>query len=407
MKKNIKINIFWNTFGSIFYSFCQWLITIIVVKMATYETAGYLSLAMTTSSSFSAIALFSMRNYQVSDISEEYTDDVYVGSRFLTSVLSFICCFFCVLFTSTVYQILCTLAFMIIRIVEAMVDVLHGIDQKYDRYDYIGISYIMRGILTVLFFIISLAVTGNLPFTLLTVAVFNLIAACFFDWRKTYSMAKFGVTVWNKNVLDLLKKCIPIVVFSFLLSLENLIPKSILQEELGAAQLGIYSSMASPTLVVQVFSMVAFSPFLPIISEKIHNGEKSEFKHILHKTYIVFVGLCIVVTIGAALLGKLGLKILFGESILQYYSIFMPIVWCTILTGIVWVLSSIIVALRRTKSLLIGMLIDFLLCLLLSRYLIRINGMNGVNIVQILVFSIYIVYMLIICERAEVKKGEK
>lgn len=404
MKKNIKVNIFWNTFGSIFYSFCQWLITIIVVKLATYETAGYLSLAMTTSSSFSAIALFSMRNYQVSDVSGEYTDDVYVGSRFLTSVLSFISCFICVIVSNTVNQILCTLAFMIIRIAEALADVLHGINQKYERYDYIGISYIMRGILTVLFFVIPLAMTGNLPFTLSVVAFINFIVVCFFDWRMTYSIAKFRVTLWDSKVFDLMKKCIPIVIFSFLLSLENLIPKSILQEEYGAAQLGIYSSMASPTLVVQVFSMVAFSPFLPMISEKIYNGERHAFKNILHKTYIIFAGLSIIVTIGAVLLGKLGLKILFGDSILQYYSIFLPIVWCTILTGIVWVMSSIVVALRRTKSLLIGMLIDFLLCIFLSRYFIMTYGMNGVNIVQIIVLSIYILYMIIICECTKVKK---
>ena len=65
-----KSNVIWNTVGSVFYSACQWIITIIVVHVATYETAGHLSLAMTMSSSFSAISLFSMRNYQVSDVKE-------------------------------------------------------------------------------------------------------------------------------------------------------------------------------------------------------------------------------------------------------------------------------------------------------------------------------------------------
>ena len=59
MKKNIA----WNTFGSIFYCVCQWLITVLVVWLDSYSAAGNLSLAMTTSSSFSAISLFSMRNY--------------------------------------------------------------------------------------------------------------------------------------------------------------------------------------------------------------------------------------------------------------------------------------------------------------------------------------------------------
>ncbi len=404
MGKDIRVNIFWNTGGSIFYSICQWLITVLVVKMASYETAGYLSLAMTTSSSFSAIALFSMRNYQISDVSAEYPDDIYVGSRILTSVLSFICCFFSVFLTNTFYQGLCTMTFMAIRLVEAMVDVLHGINQKQERYDFIGISYIMRGAITVSFFAVSLFLTGNLPFTLGIVAILNFVIICGYDWRKTYSISHFGISIWNSSVFGLLKKCVPIVIFSFLLSLENLIPKSVLQEEFGAEQLGIYSSIAAPTLVVQLFANVAFSPFLPIISTAIRNGEKEKFKTILHKTYLVFVGLCIIVTIGAFLFGRVGLKILFGEEILQHYAIFMPIVWCTILTGIVWVLSSILVALRKTKSLLTGMLVDFIVCVFLSRHLIKQFGMNGVSIVQIIVLAFYIIFMIVICERFILKK---
>ena len=61
MKKDIA----WNTFGNIFYGFCTWVITIIVVRLGSFEDAGYLSLAMTTSSTYNAIALFAMRNYQI------------------------------------------------------------------------------------------------------------------------------------------------------------------------------------------------------------------------------------------------------------------------------------------------------------------------------------------------------
>lgn len=398
MGKNIRVNILWNTFGSIFYCMCQWLLTIIVVKMASYEMAGYLSLAMTTSSSFSAIALFSMRNYQVSDVVGEYSSNIYVGSRILTCVFAFVCCFISVLLTNTFYQVLCTVAFMAIRVAESMVDVLHGINQKYNRYDYIGISYVLRGILTVLFFPVILTVSNNLPMALIVVALLNLMVVWGFDWRKTYALDSFGIIIWEKEMWKLLKRCMPIVVFTFLLSLENLIPKTILQRKFGAEWLGIYSSMASPTLVVQVFASVVFSPFLPTISEIINKKEIKKFKDMLHKIYWAFAGMSIIVSLGAVLFGRWGLKILFGEGILRYYLIFMPIVWCTILTGIVCVLSSVLIALRKIKSLVWGMVFDFMLCLVLSQYFVQYMGMNGVSVVQIISLGIYIVYMVIVCE---------
>ncbi len=398
MGKNIKVNIIWNTFGSIFYCMCQWLLTIIVVRMSSYEMAGYLSLAMTTSSSFSAIALFSMRNYQVSDVVGEYSSDIYVGSRIITSVIACVFCFISVFLINEFYQVLCTMAFMAIRLAEAMVDVLHGINQKYNRYDYIGISYILRGIVTVISFPAMLAVLNNLPLALTTVAILNLMVVWGFDWRRTYLLDFFGIIVQGREIWKLLRRCMPIVLFTFLLSLENLIPKAILQIEFGAEQLGIYSSMASPTLVVQVFASVVFAPFLPIISVTINNKEVKKFKEILHKIYLVFVGMSIIVVLGASLLGRWGLQILFGNYILQYYSIFMPIVWCTILTGIVYVLSSVLIALRKIKSLVWGMVLDFILCLVLSQYFIQHMGMNGVSVVQIISLGIYIVYMIFICE---------
>ena len=91
-RKQMTKNIAWNTFGSVFYSACQWLITVLVVHLSSYESAGYLSLAMTTSSSFSAISLYSMRNFQVSDVKGEYNCNEYVGSRIDTCILGFVCC---------------------------------------------------------------------------------------------------------------------------------------------------------------------------------------------------------------------------------------------------------------------------------------------------------------------------
>lgn len=408
MSKSIKVNIFWNTFGSIFYSACQWLLTIIIVRVLSYEAAGYLSLAMTTSSSFSAIALFSVRNYQVSDVAGEYSSGIYVGSRLLTSVAALVCCFLSSLFIKSSFnQFLCIMAFMLIRLAEAIADVLHGINQKYERYDYIGISYIMRGIITVVSFSALLIISENLPLTLLVVAILNFIIVLVFDWWKTYSIDHFEIIIKDEKIWKLIKKCAPIVISTFLLSLENLIPKSILQIEYGAEHLGIYSSIASPTLVVQVFASVVFGPFLPVVSIIIYNGEKDKFKVMMHKVYLACIGMSIAVTFGAILLGRLGLQILFGKDILQYYSIFIPIVWCTILTGIVWILSSIVVALRKIKTLLWGMVLDFIICTVLSLYIIRYMGMNGVSVVQIVALIIYIVFMIVICETADITNEGK
>lgn len=394
----MKKNIFWNTFGSIFYSACQWLITVIVYHVADLGSAGFLSLAMTTSSSFSAISLFGMRSYQVSDVKNEYSQHEYVGSRILTCIVAFITCAIASIWGNNLYQILCIDAFMLIRVAEALVDVLNGEDQKLDRYDLIGKSYILRGTATVVIFTAGLMVLQNLMVTLFIIAIVNLLIAFVFDWRKTSSLEAIKPVIYNKKIRTLLMQCVPIVVFSFLFSLEGLIPKNVLQQMEGTESLGAYSTIASPTLVISVLANVVFNPFLPVFASVYQNGEYDRFLKLLHKVYLALAGLAVVTTIGALLLGRWGLALLFGSSILKYYNLFMPIVWCTILIAFIWVLSAILIGLRQMKWLLIGMAVDFGICVALVYPIIGSMSQNGVSVVQIIAYAIYVIFMAIVCE---------
>ncbi len=403
----MKKNVLWNTVGTIFYFFCQWILTVIVVNMTNhdYEIAGYLALAMTTSSSYSTIALFNMRSFQVSDVAGEFQDGTYAGSRVITCAVSFICCVIAAVVSgNSRYQILCILAYMGIRLVEAWVDVLQGMDQKYERYDIIGKSYLIRGFLTVGLFVVGIRFFNSLIVALLLVFLSTAFVVIYYDGSLMKKInATFSVEM-KKDVWILLKKCFPFVIISYLLSQENLLPKQMLQNLFGAEQQGIYSTIAAPALIVQVCAAVVFSPFLPVFSKAYHEKNFDEFRNMLRKLYFVLIGMSVVVTLGAKLLGKWGLSLLYGKDILQNYNIFIPIVWVTILTAITWIFVAIMTAMRKIKTLLVGMLIDFGICLLLMKPCIMTFEKNGVNLVQIISLFLFIVYMIIICEIAVKQK---
>lgn len=398
-EKNIKRNVLFNTVGSIFYYICQWILTVLVVRLDSFETSGYLSLAMTASSSFSAITLFGMRNFQVSDVKAEFSSKEYYGSRIITCIVSLgACMVYAVAMTKSFYNFACITLFMMIRVAEGLADVFHGINQKYDRFDLIGISYILRGGVSVFSFTIGLIVTHNLATTLLIMAILNLVIMIVFDRRKTGRLENISPIVWKKHVFQLLACCVPLVIFNFLLSMENLIPKNILERIMGADELGIYSSIASPTLVVQVMASMIFAPFLPQLTMLYAEGKLDAFRKAFHQILLVLMGLTVVVLLGANLVGKIGLKILFGEKILEYYYLFNPIVWCTILTAMIWIVSAIVIAMRQIKSLLVGIVVSFGLCISIAQPLIEQYGKNGVSIVQIIAYAVLIVYMVVICE---------
>ena len=91
-KKSTIANIFYNSFGTIFYYGCQWLTTILIVSLSGFTDAGNYSLAMTFTAAFAIFALFNTRQFQVSDVTGEYTDATYIGSRLIAMAGAFVIC---------------------------------------------------------------------------------------------------------------------------------------------------------------------------------------------------------------------------------------------------------------------------------------------------------------------------
>jgi Membrane protein involved in the export of O-antigen and teichoic acid len=388
----------WNTAGNLVYCICQWIITILAVKLDSFGAAGYLSLAMTTSSTFSTIAMFSMRNFQVSDVKNEFKDAEYLGSRVLTCTAAIVLCALYAINSTSAYQMWCIDAFMLIRLAESIVDVIHGINQKYDRYDIIGKSYFLRGIATDAAFIAGFVFFKDILIAILLTGIANLLLVFIYDVRQTSRLEKLSFIIKDKNIAVLLKKCTPIVATSFLLSMFPLLPRTAIQNLLGNDILGIYSSIASPTLVVQVFATYAFNPLIPKISVLFNEKRYDAFLSVFRKILLFFAGFAVIVFIGAAVLGRWGLKLLYGETILDSYALFMPLVWCTLFTAYIWIMNSIVTSIRKIIPMMLATAAGFAICFFFTNYFVTTFGSNGASLVQIISFAVVLVLLILITE---------
>ena len=86
-KLSMKQSILWNSWGSMFYLGCQWLLTILVVRISGVDNAGLLSLAMSVSNIWYSLAVYGMRNFQVSDTNENIQTVYIFQAEFLQEVL--------------------------------------------------------------------------------------------------------------------------------------------------------------------------------------------------------------------------------------------------------------------------------------------------------------------------------
>ena len=194
--ENMKKNMLWNAAGNLIYLACQWVVTVLVTNLGQFRDAGILSIAMSVSATFQTLAMFGIRNFQVSDVEGKYSDTVYVGFRSLTCAAAMLGCMLFALIGGYRGETLAAVfLFMLFRLAENFSDVLHGIAQKNGRLDVAGKSFAIKGIGLLVLFLLGYRFGGALWVGLLCMALFSCLSTICYDLTVTRGMAQFGFCV--------------------------------------------------------------------------------------------------------------------------------------------------------------------------------------------------------------------
>lgn len=380
-KISIQSSILWNSAGSIVYLVTQWIISIFVVRFSGVEDAGNLTLAMSVNNIFYSIAMQGIRNFQVSDTNEKYKDHTYVYNRIISCILSFgICLLYCGIIQYSSEQKICIIAYCLFKMSEALYDVYAGICQKNWRMDYIGKSWMIKGIVTLGAFVGFYLISGNLLWAILGMAISSYIVVGVYDVPKTHSLSQIRISLKDKDCLKLTIECFPLLCYLILSTIVPTIPRIFMERILGNYALGIYGSIATPTAIVQMGASYIFNPFLTLFAEQYNSGKIVQFRNTMKKCILTISCFCVIALIGGKILGKWGLNLIYGSEVAEYVSLLLPLILCTILTSLVWFLCALLTVVREFKGLIISNLIVVILSGISSIFCLKIFGMQGASI---------------------------
>lgn len=393
---SIKQNMLWNSAGSMVNMICQWLISVLVVRLsADYSSAGIYSLAMAVYNTFSQVAQYKTYTVQISDVREEYSVGEYFGFRLLTgfSTLGIVAVYS--LLTCRVESFLTIIIYYIYRLASLVIDVLHASDQVHHRMDYIGKSLVMQGLSSVILFAAVFSASGSLELTLACMTAVIAFIGAFFDYPRANSLQAIVIGISLKRSWTLLVKCAPIVIAGIAASAAPSLPRQYLSVSMGDSALGIYASVAAPVAVIQIGAAYIYNPLLSYLSAAYASGDKHSFLRLFSLTF-VGVGLVgIICSLGVELLGGPVLSLVYGESILDYLFLLQPMVLCAVLTGVNWFMNDLLIALRSFIATLIGSLISLAAAVLTMVPMQQIFGLNGVTVTSIISAALGLLYLMI------------
>jgi len=377
-------NMLWNSVGSFFYFACQYIPTFLVVRMtADLNAPAVFSYAMNTTNVFLTIAVYGMRAYQVSDLARQYTDREYITSRFLTSTVAMAACaaYGGVLgLSGDMLAALCL--FMLFRVGEALVDVYSGIDQRVDRMDIIGISFLARGALSCIGFIAALQLTGSVLVAIGVMAASSLGVALVFDRPWAARLGEITGKASAVRVRTLLVECAPLMVYSFLNTAISTIPRQFLQVLHGNASTAIFGSITAPTVVLQLGATYIFTPLITLFTQRWQQRDATGFLRLVRRVLLAIAGIGGAGFAGVAVLGRWGLALLYsanenGRLILENAGLLYPMVAVTVLTALVLFFNMLLTIVRDFKGLVGANLIGIIACFAVSPLLVGRYGMWG------------------------------
>ncbi len=309
----------------------------------------------------------------------------------MTAVISVVLCVaYVVVWGFSVKAIVCTTLYMFFKLNETFSDVLHGIDQKNYRMDYVCISLCIRGISSVVAFTAAIFLFDDVLIAVAIMAVVCILEVFIYDVKVTRQFGSIK-PVFNKNTITkLLLVCMPAVVSSAAFTAITSIPRQTLVAMRGEEELGYYGTVATPLLVVQILATSIFNPMLTELSEFYSKGDVGSFAKRIIKNLGLLLCISAVVCVGVALLGEFAVRLVFGENLVPYTYLMYGIIGCTTMYVISWLCTNTLIIMRRLKVCMVASLIALAVSSSIAKPLINLFEMNGVSFSIIIAYAIHI-----------------
>lgn len=317
-----------NTYGTLVYFFCQWLLTVLAARIGGYECAGMFSLAIAFSNIITYIASWGMRGVQVSDVAEEYSNGDFAGARLVTILCAaLVFPLLLMLYGYTGELALCCAAAVFYKLLESITDLLFGTMQRQGRYDRIAVSYTLKGTLPAAAFAIFLRT--SLPAALSAMTAAYLLQVLLYDLPCLRGCGLLPMRF--SRVKALMKKCLPLMLNGMVSAWLVYLPRHSVQRQLGDEMLGYYGSISTVVVVLSTLSGAVWAVLMPSLSLLIREKNVPQLRRTLRKVFLAMLAVAAAALAAGNLLGPWAFALIYGGDIRSYMYLLTPVLLNAIL----------------------------------------------------------------------------
>ena len=282
-EKRLKIDFTWVLSGNVLYSACSWGIVVALAKLGSPERVGEYAFGLAVSTPIVLFANLQLRGLLVSDVKGQFNFGQYLTFRLITLAGAVGVVAGAAAWTQTEGRmrwiiVLCGLALAF----DLVSDVYYGLMQARGRMDRIAVSLMLKGPLSLAALCTFMYFTRDTVLALTGLLLGRLTILLVWDTRLGFTKTGGNSPArleWNtRGMGSLFRMALPLGVIQMLVALNVSIPRYFLEAHSGAADLGIFSAIASllmaGNLVVSAFGQSIFLP----VAQACAAGDSARFR---------------------------------------------------------------------------------------------------------------------------------
>jgi O-antigen/teichoic acid export membrane protein len=340
---SLRANFSWTFLGNVVYAGCQWGMLTALAKLGTPEMVGRFSLGLAVTAPVFMLTNLQLREVQATDARHDYEFGHYLALRLAMTTFALLAVAAITILSGYHGEMIAVI--LIIGLGKAFDSVsgaYHGLMQQRERMDRIALALLIKGPLALIALTVTVYLTGSVLWGVVALAI--AFATVLF----TYELGNARRLVstddpqmihprWEwQRLAHLAWLALPLGLVMMLLSLNTNIPRYFVERVLGEAELGLFAAMAYIKIAGSTVASALGQSASPRLAQYYARGQRTAFRTLLLRLVSIGVILGIVAFLGALLLGRQVLSLLYRPEYAAHPRVFA---WLMVAAGLEYVAS--------------------------------------------------------------------
>ena len=380
---SLKRNFAWTFVGNTLYAASQWVVIVVVAKLADAATVGQYAFAMAVAVPIVVLCELQLRALQVTDAKNEYRFGHYCALRIITMAAALAACGVADWATGTAGL---TLLVGLNQMGRSVRELFQSVMQKHERMDYVSTGQVIVGAGTLGGFALVLWLTRSLPAGLAAAVGVRLLVLALYDIPRAGRLLAYGGPTgpaqgfrpaWEAGaLLSLTWQAIPLGIVMALLNVETSIPRYWLKAYASETVLGYFAALALFITIGMIVAGALGQSAAPRLSRS-YRTNLPDYRTLVARLVVIGMGLGVAGVAVAALMGKLVLRLFYRPEYAEHNEVLVVLM---VAGGLSYVSSFLGYALTAARYLKVQVVVNALavLAVLVSGWwLIPREGLMG------------------------------